>query len=87
MGERSYNGVTRADVNKIRSGLGGYGISIPEGDDVEVTGPLGVKMRVQYDEPNKTLTLGIIDKPGYVPESSIWKVIESTATKRMGESR
>ena len=84
MSERSYEGVTRADVNKIRSGLGEWGISIPEGDDVEVSGPLGVKMRVKYDEPNKTLTLGIIDKPAFVPESQIWKVIESTATKKMG---
>ncbi len=83
MGERSYKGVTRADVKEIRSGLGGFGISIPEGDDVEVTGPLGVKMRVQYDEPDQTLTLGIIEKPGYVPESQIWKVIEMTATKKM----
>jgi hypothetical protein len=79
MGERSYTGVTRADVNKIRSGLGGFGIKMPAGDDVDVVGPLGVKMHVTYDESGQKLNLSIVKKPGWVSESQIWKVIESTA--------
>ena len=81
MDKRSYKGITRADVDRIRQGLGKYKITIPEGDDVEVKGPLGVKMRVEYDEPDQTLHLTITDKPGYVSENQIWKVIEMSAGK------
>lgn len=81
MDKKSYEGVTRADVDKIRGELGNYGISIPEGDDVEVKGPLGVKMHMAYDEPNQTLNLTITEKPGYISEAQIWKVLESSAGK------
>lgn len=79
MKERSYSGVTRAHIGKLRNGLGKFGIAIPEGDDVEVKGPLGVKMRVQYDETAQNLNLAILDKPIFVSHSQIWKVIESQA--------
>ena len=79
MNERNYSPVTREDVNKIRGGLGKYGITMPDGDDVDVKGPLGVKMHVSYKEDEKSLTLAIINKPGWVSDSQIWKVIESSA--------
>jgi hypothetical protein len=81
MDKRSYPGFTRADVDKIRRELGKFGIKIPDGDDVEVSGPLGVKMHVKYDEPSQTLDLTILDKPGFISEAQIWKVIESSAGK------
>ena len=79
METKSYTPVTRNDVDKIRRGLGKFGITVPDGDDVEVSGPLGVKMQVTFDEPNETLSLAILNKPGFVSEAQIWKVIESTA--------
>jgi hypothetical protein len=79
MKNRTYTGVTRADVDQIRSELGKFGIAIPEGDDVEVAGPLGVRMQVKYDEQNQSLDLEIIEKPGYVSETQIWKVVEMSA--------
>jgi len=83
MNKRTYSDVTRKDVDRIRGGIGKFGIKIPEGDDVEIKGPLGVKMGFSYDEPNENLTLSIIDKPGFVSENQIWKVIESSAGKEM----
>jgi hypothetical protein len=83
MGERSYSGVTREHVNKIRKEIGKFGITIPEGDDVDVKGPLGVRMHLNYDEPAKTLNLSLVDKPAFIPESQIWNVIEKTAVKNM----
>jgi hypothetical protein len=83
MDKRSYKGVTRADLEKIRGGLGKFGISMPPGDDVDVKGPLGVKMHVTYREAEGELDLAIVDKPGFVSENQIWKVIESTAGKHM----
>ena len=81
MDQKTYTGIRRADVDKIRGELGKYGITIPEGDDVEVKGPLGVKMRVIYDEPNESLNLTILEKPDYVTEGQIWKVVEMGAGK------
>ena len=81
MDTKSYQGVTRADVDKIRREIGNFGIAIPEGDDVEVKGPLGVKMRFVFDEPNEILNLTITAKPGYVSDNQIWKVIEMSAGK------
>ena len=81
MDKKSYEGVTRSDVDKIRREIGKFGISIPDGDDVEVKGPLGVKMQMTYDEPNQILNLTITDKPGYITNGQIWKVMESSAGK------
>jgi hypothetical protein len=86
MERRTYSGVTRKDVERIRGGIGKFGIKIPDGDDVEIKGPLGVKMGFAYDEPNETLTLSIINKPGFVSDSQIWSVIEMTAGKEMKKS-
>jgi hypothetical protein len=79
MDKRRYTGITRGNINELRAELGKYGIVIPDGDDVEVNGPLGVKMQVVYDEPGQTLDLAITDKPAYVSVSQIWKVIEMGA--------
>jgi hypothetical protein len=75
MDQRSYSDISRADVDQIRNELGRIGVVVPEGDDVEVAGPLGIKMRASYDEKTKVLSLSILEKPGYVSEAQIWKVI------------
>ena len=79
MNERSYEGVTRAQIDKLRSGLTKFGLAMPDGDDVEVKGPFGVRMQVTYDEPKQHLRLVINSKPGFVSHSQIWSVIESQA--------
>lgn len=83
MDKRTYSGITRAEVDRIRGGIGKFGIKMPEGDDIEIKGPLGVKMGFNYDELNQSLTLSIIEKPGFVSDSQIWSVIEMTAGKEM----
>ena len=70
-------------MNKIRKEIGKFGITMPEGDDVDINGPLGVKMHLNYDEPAETLSLSVIDKPVFVPESQIWNVIEKTAIGKL----
>jgi hypothetical protein len=86
MDKKTYTKIKRTDVDRLRSDLGKYGITIPEGDDVEVAGPLGVKMRVSYNETAEQLDLAIVDKPSYVTESQIWRVVEMGAGKLNGSS-
>ena len=83
MNKRTYSPVTRADVERIRNGIGKFGIKMPTGDDVEIKGPFGVRMGFNYDEREQNLTLTILHKPGIISNSQIWSVIEMTAGKEM----
>ena len=78
---REFTGISRAKLNGLRSDLAKWGVEIPEGDDVEVKGPLGVKLRAVYSEPNETLRLTITDRPAFVSEKQIWKVVENGAAR------
>ena len=78
---KQYEGVKRADLDKIRRELSKRGIAIPDGDDVEVKGPFGVRLQVTFDEPRENLKLAITDKPFFVTEKQIWKVVEMGAGK------
>ena len=76
---KEFTGVTREKLETIRKDLAKRGIKIPKGDDVEVDGPLGVKIQVTYDETARKLKLEINEKPIFITENQIWKVIESGA--------
>jgi hypothetical protein len=78
-GYKEFKGISRANVDKIRNGLNKRGIKVPEGDDVEVSGPMGVKVQMTFNEEHETLRLAITDKPIFITENQIWKVIESGA--------
>ena len=71
---KEFKGISRTNVDSIRNGLNKRGIKVPDGDDVEVAGPLGVKVQLTYNEPNKLLRLTINHKPMFITESQIWKV-------------
>ncbi|MEP7212348.1 MAG: hypothetical protein ABI791_04700 [Acidobacteriota bacterium] len=81
--QKEFSGISREHVETIRKGLSKRGIKVPAGDDVEVAGPLGVKVQMTYDEGQKLLRLRIIDKPIFVTQNQIWKVIESGAGKAL----
>ncbi len=76
---KEFKNISRERLTGVRTSLAKQGIAIPNGDDVEVAGPLGVKLRAIYDEPKKTLRLEIIDKPIFIPKSQIWKVVDRGA--------
>jgi len=80
---KEFKGISRTNVDSIRNGLNKRGIKVPDGDDVEVAGPLGVKVQLTYNEPSKVLRLTINHKPMFITESQIWKVIESGAGKAL----
>lgn len=80
MSTKSFSGIKRADIDRIRGELGKIGVEMPVGDNVEVKGPFGVKMKVDYDEPSSTLQLSITDKPAFISHDQIWKVVQIGAT-------
>ena len=74
---KQYGGINRSELVNLRKDLAGEGIVVPEGDDVEVQGPFGVKLRATYDEQKETLKICITKKPFYIPESEIWKIVDA----------
>ena len=71
-----YEGITREELNSLRSSLEKEGVKVPEGDDVRVEGPYGVHLQISYDAASATLKVSIAKKPLFVPESMIWSMVD-----------
>jgi hypothetical protein len=74
---KKYGGITRNELNSLRKDLAKEGISIPSGDDVKVQGPYGIELQATYDESKETLKICITKKPFYIPESQVWKIVDT----------
>ncbi len=81
---KQYGGITRDELVHLRKDLAEEGITVPEGDDVEVQGPFGIKLRATYDEPKETLKICITKKPFYIPESEVWKIVDTGTAPYVG---
>jgi hypothetical protein len=82
---KNYGGITRDELAHLRKDLANEGIIVPDGDDVEVQGPYGIKLQATYDETKETLKIRITKKPFYVPESEIWKIVDTGTEPYAGE--
>jgi len=71
-----YEGITREELNSLRSSLEKQGVKVPEGDDVLVEGPYGVHLQISYDSANAMLKVSIAKRPFFVPESMIWSMVD-----------
>ncbi len=74
---KQYDGITRAELANLRRNLAKEKIIVPEGDDVQIEGPFGIKLQAVYDEPNAVLKICITEKPFYIPEAQIWKLVDA----------
>lgn len=81
---KKYGGINRDELNHLKKDLAKEGVSVPEGDDVKVQGPFGIELRAIYDEPKETLEIRIVKKPFYVPESEIWKIVDTGTAPYVG---
>ncbi len=81
---KQYGNITRDELGNLRNDLAKEGITIPEGDDVKIKGPFGVELNANYDEQNETLKICITKKPFYIPESEIWKIVDTGTAPYIG---
>ena len=72
-----YGGITRDELADLSADLAKEGVNVPPGDDVKVKGPYGIELQATYDENKETLKICITKKPFYVPESEIWKIVDT----------
>lgn len=82
---KHYGGINRTELDNLREDLAKEGISVPEGDDVSVKGPYGIELRAIYNENKETLKICITSKPFYIPESEIWKIVDTGTASYVGE--
>jgi len=82
---KQYGGITRDELLNLRKDLAGEGIDVPEGDDVEVKGLFGVELRAIYNEQKETLKICITKKPFYIPESEVWKIVDTGTAPYAGD--
>ena len=82
---KQYGGITRGELTNLKKDLAREGISVPDGDDVAVKGPFGVELRATYDEAKETLKIQITKKPFYIPESEIWKIVDTGTAPYAGD--
>ena len=74
---KQYGGITRGELGKLRKDLAKEGIEIPEGDSVSIKGPYGIELSADYNEAKETLKICITKKPFYIPESEVWKIVDT----------
>ena len=79
-----YGGITREEFNKLRLDLAKEGVIVPEGDEVKIAGLFGVELQAGYDESKETLKVSITKKPFYVPESEVWKIVDTGTAPYIG---
>lgn len=81
---KQYGGITRDELGKLREDLAKEGVNVPEGDDVSVKGPYGIELSAVYIEDKETLKICITKKPFYIPESEIWKIVDTGTSLYVG---
>ena len=79
-----YGGITRTELQSLRQDLADQGIMLPEGDQVQIQGPFGIKLSADYDESKETLKICITEKPFYIPESEVWKIVDTGTAPYVG---
>lgn len=73
---KQYTGIDRAELDSLRKDLAKENVHVPEGDDVDVSGPFGIALRATYDEKLETLKICITKKPFFIPESKVWEIVD-----------
>lgn len=74
---KQYGGITREELNHLRKDLEKEGVLLPEGDEVTFKAPYGIELSASYSEAKETLKICIVKKPFFVPESEIWKIVDT----------
>jgi hypothetical protein len=82
---KQYGGITRPELANLRKDLAKEGINVPEGDDVSIKGPYGIELSAVYSEAKETLKICITKKPFYIPESEVWKIVDTGTSPYVGD--
>jgi hypothetical protein len=72
---KEYIGVSRQALAKFREQSEKSGQPLPPGDSYVIE-KSGIKLSVEYIEADQTLKMCILEKPGFIPDSMVWAVVD-----------
>lgn len=79
-GAKDYKGITQKGLGILKKDLESMGITPPEGDSGTIEYQ-GVKLGVDFAAAAQKLTIRILEKPPFVPESLIWQLLDGRVQK------
>ncbi len=81
---KDYDGIARPALDCLKNDLRSMGIDPPSGD----TGTIeyqGVKLSITYVAGSQKLSIQIVNKPAFVPESLVWQLLDGRIQKCKGD--
>lgn len=77
---KEYNGITEAGLGALKKDLESMGITPPNGNSGTIEYQ-GVKLGVDFLPETQKLTIRVLEKPPFVPESLIWQLLDGRVQK------
>ena len=81
--KKEYASITESGLEALKGDLRSMGIVPPDGDS-GVIEYQGVRLAIDYEVAKRTLTIRIAEKPGFIPESLIWQLLDARVQKCLG---
>jgi hypothetical protein len=77
---KDYSGVAQSTLDCLNTDLKSLGINPPEGGNGMIEYQ-GVKLSVSYSAAGQTLSVRIMSKPPFVPETLVWQLLDGRIQK------
>jgi hypothetical protein len=77
---KAYTGIAQSTLDCLNTDLKSMGIDPPSGEGGTIEYQ-GVKLSVFYSATAQTLSVRIISKPPFVPESLVWQLLDGRIQK------
>ncbi|MGH9397981.1 MAG: hypothetical protein ACRD18_14170 [Terriglobia bacterium] len=81
---KEYQGITENGLGILKKDLQSMGITPPDGDSGTIEYQ-GVKLGVDFVRVAQKLTIRILEKPSFVPESLVWQLLDGRVQKCVGQ--
>ncbi len=81
---KEYVGISRNTLECLKKDLQSMGITPPAGDNGTIEYQ-GVQLSVTYTEAAEKLSIGILNRPSFVPESLVWQLLDARVQKCVGK--
>jgi hypothetical protein len=81
--QKEYPGIQRSALDCLKKDLQSMGITPPEGDSGTIEYQ-GVKLSIAYGSADEKLTIQILNKPAFLPESLVWQLLDGRIQKCAG---
>ncbi len=83
--QKDYPNIEPKTLDCLKSELQSMGITPPEGDSGTIDYQ-GVKLQVTYQASAQTLSVEMLQKPVFIPESLVWQLLDGRVQRCIGNA-